>query len=148
MAMSMSMLVSESEQFKILMQSLPKDCILKIISFLDIDSRRALNIYIKMKIPKTIQNNINKVLQIPDSYLYNNQLIRVATICLKGVYFIRHEFSAIKHYDGNIYNYYCEPSYFVEHNFNKSITYHAMLITYGLPHIYKSSNNEFYIKLF
>lgn len=107
-------------------QELPKDVIMRIICFLDIDSRRALNIYTKIKIPQNIVKRIENKLQIPDVF-YNDRFrfnSFSAKIDLNNIYIIRKQITILN--DEKFINYY------VEHNnqiFNLPDIYISRTIT-------------------
>lgn len=110
-----------------LLQNLPKECILKIISYLDIDSRRALNIYTKIKIPKMISNKISNIIKIPNTYLHNDSTY-ASYIVLNSLYVIIHEYNPYL----SLVDYYVECNRVTKCVFQKDIYY------FVLPEIYKS----------
>jgi len=114
------------------MNDLPRECILKIISYLDIDSRRALNIYTKMKIPKVIVDNINNIIKIPNTYMHNDNT-NVFFILLGSTYVIIHEYNTSL----NLIEYY------LEYNRTTKCVFHKDIYLFVLPEIYKYIENDY-----
>lgn len=56
------------------LSDLPKELAFKIVSKLDIDSRRALGVFTNLKIPTHLQDRISRVLQIP-THTLNNYIV-------------------------------------------------------------------------
>lgn len=120
-----------------MLNSLPNDIIKKIISLLDIDSRRALNIYSKLDIPDYIKNNIQSVLQKP--YLDDINYTKCYKINLNSKYTLIQQVYSYRY--NNIVQYSIE--HFVPNN-----TY-SSLYSRVLPVIYICSeykNNCIYTK--
>ena len=74
--------------------NLPNEIQRKIISLLDIDRRRALGIYIKLKIPLKIKNDLEFILKrfkIKTISNPNFPNLNIAILDLNSVYIIKHE---------------------------------------------------------
>ncbi len=52
------------------MTELPRDVVLKIISYLDIDTRRSLGIYSKLRIPDRIKSKLETVIPHPNRLIF------------------------------------------------------------------------------
>ena len=71
---------------------LPNDIIKKIISYLDIDSRRALGIYAKLIVPETIKQKLDFVFTKHKIKKYKTRSISRSYIRLSSIYTIIREF--------------------------------------------------------
>lgn len=71
---------------KLTKKELPPEIINKIISFLDIDTRRSLGIYTKLKIPEDIKNKLESIPKITDITIDNNPYYYICYIILKNKY--------------------------------------------------------------
>ena len=87
-------------------QKLPQDVVKRILSLLDIDRRRALGVYTKIKVPFDIKNNLDFVLtNYRIKYVFDSYFKRIekAILNLNSLYIIEHEWYTINSYDA-IYN--------------------------------------------
>jgi hypothetical protein len=120
-------------------EKLPIEVISKIISYLDIDSRRALNIYNKLKVPKYISDTIGNKIQIPDVF-YNDRYGRLRSfssyINLNTIYIIRRQICVFGTEEFT--------NYFVEHYKTKKTD-----LSMGIPDMYISHQiNDDYTKMY
>lgn len=53
------------------MAELPRDVMLKIVSYMDIDTRRSLGIYTKLRVPDEIKSKLEAVLTHPTRLLFS-----------------------------------------------------------------------------
>lgn len=82
---------------------LPREILNKIISFLDIDTRRSLGIYTKLKIPENIKNKLESLEKHEDITINNNRYYYMSYITLNKKYrILRSEYiNVVFHYISN-----------------------------------------------
>lgn len=94
-----------------LCNNLPNEIIRKILSLLDIDTRRALGVYVKLKIPSKIEQNLNFVFsRYKIQLLFNPHypVTNIAILDLNSLYIIKHEWYSLEKKKRRI-----EPNYTV-----------------------------------
>ena len=104
------------------MVDLPRDVQFKIISKLDIDSRRALGIYTHLKIPKHIIDTLEKCISVKNIFI-NSSYTRVTLGLFNGdqyMYSLEREFASDCYFPNSI----CY--YRIDHNNNKKIYYTSL----------------------
>ena len=116
---------------------LPNDVIKKIMSCLDIDSRRALGIIRKIKIPSQFTKHLSSII--------NNKIEHYSNTCILNSYINLNSIYVIRHQTNTEFNY---TTYYVEHTVYKKKNETDMIaISLQLPDIY-FSKKLFFFKYF
>lgn len=110
---------------------IPDDVVKKIISKMDIDTRRSLNIYTKLKIPQDLQDKISACFLPIDEYIVTNEIMDVGQYNYTAyVVLLKHKTVKSK------YHKYCKYYEIIHEVFEKDVVYRI------IPRIYTEYVND------